>query len=70
MFVLYVYVYLNFSLTIFVHVGVEALVEAACATLVAVRLVDRTLSSCVALRLARVRTTLVNAALEKARASC
>ena len=63
-------VFLFFSLTIFVHVGVEALVEAACATLVAVRLVDRTLSSSVALRLARVRTTLVNAALEEARASC
>ena len=45
----------------------EALVETAGAALVAVRLVDRALALGVTLRLARVETTLVDAALEEAR---
>ena len=48
----------------------KTLAEAAGATLVAVGLVDGTLAACRALRLARVLSTLVHAALEEAGTTC
>lgn len=57
-------------LTIFVHVGLEALGEAAGAALVAVRLVDRAAPLHVAARLARVHAVAMDRPLEEPRTPC
>ncbi len=59
-----------FKLTVLVHVGLEALAEAAGAALVAVRLVDGTAALGVALRLTGVHPVPVDGPFEEARATC
>jgi hypothetical protein len=56
-------------LTVFVHGGLETLVESAGPTLVAVRLVNRTAALQVSGCFARVHSIPVNTSLEEARAT-